>query len=85
MVYAREVVAPCHWIVCDLQRSSGVCDSLANLVVLPCMPFHPLLTSLPTNEESVLILEKMGVSLVVCDCVHYLYPDLKITVVGRNK
>ncbi len=68
------------------QRKFGVPDKLwRNLVVLPCMPFIAL-TSLPTNEESPFwILGAFRKSLLCgCDFLHYLYPDLKITVVKAN-
>ncbi len=52
-----------------------------NLVVLPCMPF---IASHCPSEESVLILGDGSLSYVVATQLHYLYPDLKITVVGRN-
>ncbi len=82
MAFAKLLLLPLDRVVAYPEEVWGPVTALADLV-LPCMPFIALIHKF-INEESVLILGDGSLSYVVATSLHYLYPDLKITVVGRN-
>ena len=83
--FMQEVVAlPLDRVVAYPEEVRGPVTALAEFSSVAMHAIHRFDLIAHQRRESVLILGDGSLSYVVATSLHYLYPDLKITVVGRN-